>query len=118
MDRVVIGMMNQPYRRRDVTSGDRRSVDYGSSMSPRAFCSAMLEELAGESHNDQWVRGAYAMCEMYPSVDARRFETILEGFAAGGPRTALAEGARWLLPRWRATHQTRLGDNGQVRARM
>jgi hypothetical protein len=79
----------------------------------------MLQELHAESHNDQWVRGAYAVCEMYSRVDAARFEAIVERLASDNQRTALADGARWLLTRWHATQQqppSRLGDTRQPRA--
>jgi len=84
-------------------------------MSPAAFCSAMLDELAAESRNDQWVRGAYAVCEMYARVDAARFEAIVERLCADNQRTALARDPRWLLTRWHASQQPRVGDTRQVR---
>jgi hypothetical protein len=33
-------------------------------------------------------------------VDAKRFEAILVSLATGRTGSAVAEGARWLLPRW------------------
>ena len=46
-------------------------------MPPVTFCRDALDELAMLSPNDGWVRGAYALCEMYAATAARRFETIL-----------------------------------------
>jgi hypothetical protein len=70
-------------------------------VSPEAFCHWTRDELAVESSNDGWVRGARALCELYAHVDADRFEAILQSLATRGPGSAVAEGARWLLPRWR-----------------
>ena len=67
-----------------------------------AFCSAMRDELAVERQDDGWVRGARALCEMYARIEAQRFESILIHSAAGRTGSALADGARWLLPRWQA----------------
>ena len=69
-------------------------------VSPEAFCHWTRDELAVESSNDGWVRGARALCELYAGVDASRFEAILQSLATRGPGSAIAEGARWLLARW------------------
>jgi hypothetical protein len=69
-------------------------------MPPTTFCRDALHELASMSHNDGWVRGAYAVCEMYGAADATRFETILRRLSLGTGGTALTEGATWLLARW------------------
>lgn len=71
-------------------------------MTPEAFCARVRDELAVERSDDGWVRGARALCEMYAGIDAPRFETILVGLASGRTGSAIAEGARWLLSRWRA----------------
>jgi hypothetical protein len=39
---------------------------------------------------------------MYAGVERQRFESILVTMAAGRSGSAIAEGARWLLPRWQA----------------
>ena len=64
------------------------------------FCRDAFNELASLSPNDGWVRGAYAVCEMYGAADAGRFEIILRRLSLGTGGTALTEGARWLLARW------------------
>lgn len=69
-------------------------------MPPTTFCKAALQELASLSPNDGWVRGAYAVCEMYGAADATRFEVILRRLSLGTGGTALTEGASWLLARW------------------
>jgi hypothetical protein len=85
-------------------------------VTPVAFCKAALEELAHESINDRWVRGARALCQMYASVDAQRFEVIVERLARDGQGgTALAEGAQWMLTRWRAIQQAQAGDTRRPR---
>ena len=71
-------------------------------VNPEAFCVRARGELAVERSDDGWVRGARALCDMYASVDAQRFGTILVSMAAGRTGSAIAEGARWLLPRWQA----------------
>jgi hypothetical protein len=71
-------------------------------MLPMAFCKDTLIELATMSSNDGWVRGAHAMCEMYASTDARRFEMILKRLSLGTTGLAVTEGARWLLGRWQS----------------
>jgi hypothetical protein len=68
-------------------------------MPPTTFCEAALAELAFLSTNDGWVRGAYAVCEMYAATDAGRFEVIIRRLSLGTPG-ALTQGARWLLDRW------------------
>jgi hypothetical protein len=85
-------------------------------VTPVAFCNAVLDELAHESINDRWVRGARALCQMYASVDAQRFETIVERLARDGQGgTALAEGAQWMLARWRAIPRSQAGDTRRAR---
>jgi hypothetical protein len=69
-------------------------------MPPTTFCKNALDELALLSHNDGWVRGAHALCEMYAATDARRFEAILRGLSLGAGGLALTDGASWLLARW------------------
>jgi hypothetical protein len=71
-------------------------------MSPGAFCALVGTELGAERSDDGWVRGALALCDMYAAVDAQRFGGILVSMAAGRNGSAIAEGARWLLPRWQA----------------
>ena len=69
-------------------------------MSPEAFCLRTRDQLAVEHSDDGWVRGARAVCELYAGVDATRFETILVSLSLGRTGSAIADGARWLLPRW------------------
>ncbi|MDQ6671795.1 MAG: hypothetical protein M3069_13825 [Chloroflexota bacterium] len=69
-------------------------------MPPNLFCKAALHELASLSPNEGWVRGAYAVCEMYGAADPGRFEVILRRLSLGTGGSALAEGASWLLARW------------------
>jgi hypothetical protein len=71
-------------------------------LTPDAFCASLANILAAERSDDGWVRGARALCDMYASVDAQRFGSILVSMAAGRTGSAIAEGARWLLPRWQA----------------
>ncbi len=71
-------------------------------LTPDAFCASVGSLLAAERSDDGWVRGARALCDMYAGVEAQRFETILIAMAAGRSGSAIAEGARWLLPRWQA----------------
>jgi hypothetical protein len=52
--------------------------------------------------DEAWMRGATGLCDMYAGATPDRFEVILEQTARGSNGSALAEGARWLLPRWRA----------------
>jgi len=66
------------------------------------FCRGARNELAAWSSDDGWARGALALCEMYADVDRDRFEAILISLAAGRTGSAIADGARWLLPRWKA----------------
>jgi hypothetical protein len=73
-----------------------------STVSPAIFADWVRNELALDRTDDGWVRGARALTEMYVDLDARRFETILVSLAAGRAGSAVAEGARWLLPRWQA----------------
>jgi hypothetical protein len=70
-------------------------------MTPQAFCAAIREELARLNSDEAWARGARGLCDMYAGTDAARFELILSQMARGSAGLALAEGARWLLPRWR-----------------
>jgi hypothetical protein len=71
-------------------------------MPPVAFCSNVLRELALQSANDAWVRGASALCAMYGTTDAGRFETILEQLASRTDGSALTQGTNWLLARWQS----------------
>ena len=72
----------------------------GAQLSPDAFCASVGSVLAAERSDDGWVRGARALCDMYAGVEAQRFGSILVSMAAGRTGSAIAEGARWLLPRW------------------
>lgn len=74
----------------------------GQSLNPDAFCASVGHLLAAERSDDGWVRGARALCDMYAGVDAPRFGSILVNMAAGRTGSAIADGARWLLPRWQA----------------
>jgi len=69
-------------------------------VSPEAFCLRTRDELAVERSDDGWVRGARAVCELYADVEPVRFEAILTNLATGRTGSAIADGARWLLPRW------------------
>ncbi len=69
-------------------------------MSPEAVCLRTRNELAVEHSDDGWVRGARALCELYADVEPKRFEAILLSLATGRTGSAIADGARWLLPRW------------------
>jgi hypothetical protein len=80
--------------------GSKSTARLTSGMSPDAFCTTIQEELAFATSDDSWVRGARGLCELYGRADAQRFEMILVQVAAGRPNSALADGARWLLPRW------------------
>jgi hypothetical protein len=66
------------------------------------FCLRSRGELAAWSADEGWVRGARALCELYSDVDPDRFEEILVSLASGRTGSAIADGARWLLPRWKA----------------
>jgi len=74
----------------------------GAQLSPDAFCASVANFLAAERSDDGWVRGARALCDMYAGVEAQRFGSILLSMSAGRSGSAIAEGARWLLPRWQA----------------
>ncbi len=74
----------------------------GAPSTPGTFCASLGNLLAAERSDDGWVRGARALCDMYAGVDAQRFGTILATMAAGRTGSAIADGARWLLPRWQA----------------
>jgi hypothetical protein len=67
---------------------------------PESFCLEASRELALESSDIGWVRGARAVCELYADLDPTRFQAILSSLAAGRTGLAMADGARWLLPRW------------------
>jgi hypothetical protein len=69
-------------------------------VSPEAFCLRTRGELAVEHSDEGWVRGARALCELYADVEPKRFEAILLSLATGRTGSAIADGARWLLPRW------------------
>ncbi len=66
------------------------------------FCLRSRGELATCNADDGWVRGARALCELYSDVEPDRFEAILVSLATGRTGSAMADGARWLLPRWKA----------------
>ena len=74
----------------------------GAQVNPDAFCASVGGLLAAERSDEGWVRGARALCDMYAGVERQRFESILVTMAAGRSGSAIAEGARWLLPRWQA----------------
>jgi hypothetical protein len=57
-----------------------------------------LSALRGD---EGWVRGADGLCDLYARATSDRFELILEQAARGTAGSAFADGARWLLPRWR-----------------
>jgi len=78
------------------------NLEGGGKQSPDVFCASLATLLAAERSDDGWVRGARALCDMYAGVDAQRFGTILLSMAGGRTGSAIAEGARWLLPRWQA----------------
>ena len=82
-------------------------LDSLTSVTPEAFCAAMRRELAAARGDEAWVRGAEGLCEMYARATPERFEVILEQAARGAPGSAFADGARWLLPRWRGTQGSR-----------
>jgi hypothetical protein len=67
---------------------------------PEAFCLEARRELSVESSDIGWVRGARAVCELYADLEPTRFEAILSSLATGRTGSAMADGARWLLPRW------------------
>ena len=46
------------------------------------------------------VRGVRAVCQLYADLEPARFEAILSSLATGRTGSAMADGARWLLPRW------------------
>ena len=77
----------------------------GGQLTPDAFCASLGSVLAAEKSDDGWVRGARALCDMYAGVEPQRFGTILVSMAGGRTGSAIAEGARWLLPRWQAVSQ-------------
>jgi hypothetical protein len=66
------------------------------------FCRGARSELATSNSDDGWVRGARALCDLYSDVEPDRFEEILVSLATGRTGSAIADGARWLLPRWNA----------------
>ncbi len=76
-------------------------------MTPEAFCAEIHEELAQLSSDDALARGARGLCEMYAGTEALRFERILSQMARGSAGSALVEGARRLLPRWRGGRDNR-----------
>jgi hypothetical protein len=71
-------------------------------MSAHVFCARTRVELATSNPDDGWARGARALCELYANVESDRFEEILVSLASGRTGSAIADGARWLLPRWKA----------------
>ena len=72
-------------------------------MNAEVFWRRARTELATRNSDDGWARGALALCEMYADVDRDRFEAILVSLATGRTGLAIADGARWLLPRWKAS---------------
>ena len=70
-------------------------------MTPEKFCSAVIEHLSAERGDEPWARGARGLCDLYGGADAARFDLILHQLARGSPGSAIAEGARWLLPQWK-----------------
>ena len=73
-------------------------------MTPEAFCAAIRGELTQPAMDDGWVRGARELCDLYAGAEPARFGLILEQLARGAVGSAFADGARWLLPRWRAAN--------------
>ena len=71
-------------------------------MTPAVFCPMIQRELASVGSDQAWVRGALAACDMYAATDASRFELIVTQLAHGPTGSAVADGARWLLPRWQS----------------
>jgi len=68
-------------------------------VTPEEFCRFVAQHLGAE-RDEPWARGARGLCDLYAEADAARFELILQQLARGSPGSAIAEGARWLLPRW------------------
>jgi hypothetical protein len=75
-------------------------------VTPDTFCAAIRRELTASLADEAWMRGATGLCDMYAAATPERFEVILEQTARGSNGSALTEGARWLLPRWRAAART------------
>jgi hypothetical protein len=73
-------------------------------MTPEAFCASIQADLAMQSVNEAWVRGARALCELYRQTDAQRFDGILSDPAASTANSAVAAGERWLLARWHSAN--------------
>jgi len=73
-------------------------------MAPAAFCRNVLHELAFQSANEAWVRGASPLCETCGATDAQRFEFVLEQLMYGAAGSALSQSATWLLARWQSAH--------------
>jgi hypothetical protein len=73
-------------------------------MTPEEFCADVQAELKLFPTDASWVRGARALAEMYSSTDSERFEAILTQLARGQEHSALADGGRWLLQRWRSAN--------------
>lgn len=67
------------------------------------FCAAIREELGATSEGmrESWARGALSIVQLYANLDSARFDEVLQQLARGAARSALADGARWLVPRWR-----------------
>jgi hypothetical protein len=76
-------------------------------MTPAVFCAAIRTQLVNSSGDEASVRGARGLCELYGAATTDRFDLILEQTSRGSPGSALAEGARWLLPRWRSAQQAK-----------
>jgi hypothetical protein len=69
-------------------------------VTPEMFCHLIAQHLTAERGDEPWARGARGLCDLYAGADAARFDLILHQLARGSPGSAIAEGARWLLPRW------------------
>ena len=70
---------------------------------PSVFCEKIRQELAAGPRRTRlgWWRGALALCDWYADADRQRFAAVLSQLAAGPDDSAAAQGARWLLARWR-----------------
>ena len=71
-------------------------------MNADVFCLRTRGELTTANSDEGWVRGARALCDLYSDVEPDRFEAILVSLATGRTGSAIADGARWLLRRWKA----------------
>ena len=69
-------------------------------MTPGMFCRTIVEHLSAELDDAPCARGARGLCDLYADTEPDRFDLILQQLARGSQGSAIAEGARWLLPRW------------------